>query len=194
MTNSRDPLKDDGKEIRAGGSFRSLNIAATFKTTILKVAPVFKIGSLVTFRTVAASAAILGGGTFIATEATGATDVLTDSPPAVEITIIADESGAVTIATDAGVQRVSIFDLIRDDIANLETEVTVTVAPLSPEVIQTLTQIGTILDGLPARFVEVNAGILRVDARVDLGVNAIIARLALLEAAVFPPLDRPPER
>lgn len=186
-------MPDKPKEPEKRRSWIRVNIdrSTSFKTTLFKFAPSLRIGTLFgsPLRAAITTALIIGGpaAAIMAAETTGATDLLDQDPQVVHITVIADETGRVTVASDPAAQAVTVFDELMAAIeAIADPAVTVTVAAVSPEVAQFLTQIGTILDRLPTFFGDTNAEL-----------AALVTGQAILLAAIAthnhepPPVDPP---
>jgi hypothetical protein len=173
----------------------SIDRSTSFKTTLFKFAPSLRIGTLFgsPLRAAITTAVIIGGPAagIMAAETTGATDLLDQDPQAVHITVLADETGQVTIASDPALESLTVFDELKAAIEAIASPtVTVTVLPMTPETVQTLIQIGTILDRLPVFFGSVTASItgLRADiAALGSGDAEALALLRAIAAAIFPP-------
>lgn len=164
--------------------------------SLVSFAPSLRIGTLFgsPLRAAITTAVLVGGPAagIMAAETTGATDLLDQDPQLISVTVLANEPGQVTVAFGADDQPTNIFDEIKAAIEDIETapEVTVTVAAVSPEVAQFLTQIGIILDGLPTRFNTVNGGLAAVRADIAAlgsGDAEMLALLRAIAAAIFPP-------
>jgi hypothetical protein len=182
------------------------------KKTLLKFAPTLRLGSIFggpVMRTVLAAAALAAPAAIVA-ESAGAIDVIDSDPQVVELTIISANDELELIIRPPSVAGGTVFDQILDAIAGIETDVTVTVAPIDAQTRQTLIQIGSLLEILQAQGREhaaqhldlmMNLGILldrqfppgppsgltqaQADAILD-QLDAIEAGQDVIEDAIFP--------